>query len=162
MHCALVKSLMRASKKDFCLFAFTMYRATDRPGWAAAAFAGQFGGNGAESICVGAGIFTAAIVRQPGVDRGRQPHGLCRLIRRGSRTGLLADAVGDLPVAHPRPSHERRYGRQLDRQLDRRLVISDADASSGQAGDVLSIRRRQHRGMAVCAFPGAGDEGEVP
>jgi hypothetical protein len=100
-------------------------------GKAAAAFVGQPGGNGAESVRVGAGVFASAIVRQPGMDRGGQPHGIRRFIRRGTGAGFLADAVGDLPVAHPRSGHERRDGRQLERQLDRGLVVFDAHASPG-------------------------------
>ena len=91
--------------------------ATDRPGRAASAFVDQSGGNGCEFVRVGAGIFVAAIVRQPGMDRGGEPHGLRRFVCRGTRTGFLAGAFGDLPVAHPRTGYERRDGRQLERNL---------------------------------------------
>ena len=134
--------------------------ATDRPGRAAAAFVGQPGGNGAKSGRAGPGVFASAIVRQPGMDRGGQPDGLCRFVCRGTRPGFLADPFGDLPAAHPRPGHECRHGCQLERQLDRGRVVFDAHASHGQSGHVLVVRSGQHRGVALCIFPGAGNQGE--
>ncbi len=80
---------------------------------------------------VGAGVFAVTIGRQPGLDRGGQSDGVCRLLCRGPGAGLLADTFGDLPVAHSRPGDERRDGRQLGRQLDRRLVLFDTHASAG-------------------------------
>ena len=46
--------------------------ATDRPGWAAAAFVGQPGGNGGESVRAGPGVFASAIV-QAAWDGSRWP-----------------------------------------------------------------------------------------
>ena len=105
--------------------------ATDRPGRATAAFVGQLGGNGARSVRVGAGVFASAIVRQFGMDRGGQPHGIRRFVRRRTGAGFLADSFRDIPIAHPRSGHERRDGRQLERQLDCGIVVFNAHTSPG-------------------------------
>jgi sugar porter (SP) family MFS transporter len=66
-----------------------------------------------------------------GCDRGGQPYGIRRFVRRRTGAGFLADSFRGIPIAHPRSGHERRDGRQLERQLDRGIVVFNAHASPG-------------------------------
>jgi hypothetical protein len=92
------------------------------------------------------------------VDRGGQRHGLRQLVRRGIRAGFLADPVGDLSVSDPRPSHERRDGRELEREFGRGGVVSHNDAGAGQARDLLVVCCRQHCSMVFRVFHGTGNQ----
>jgi sugar porter (SP) family MFS transporter len=82
-------------------------------------------------VVLGLAFAMAAIVRQPGMDSGGQPHGVRRFFRRRTRAGFLADTFGNLPLAYPRSGYECRDDRQLERQSYRGNIVFDAHTRHG-------------------------------